>query len=100
MTNIMDYKRTFVGLLLFVIFLNTYLLTGPSLMMKGFEGLCFDVAEGIGFSAGLFVLGFGLSFLIPKRYRGIYPSKLAQINWGLICTIFLSLILELQKHLR
>lgn len=89
----MRSKRTFVGLLFFLILLNSYFYK-PDFMTKGIEQFFYSIAGGIGASIIGFILGYGISFLIPKKYR---PSKLDQMNLALICSLIITVVLKLHK---
>lgn len=95
MGDIMALKRTFFGLFIVAILLNSYI-CNPTLMAKGIENFYYDIAEGIGYSIVTFIVGFVCSYFIPTKYR---PSKLSQINWALFCSMLVTIFLTLAKYI-
>jgi len=95
MGNIMALKRTFFGLFIMAILLNSYI-CNPTLMTKGIENFYYDIAKGIGYSIVTFIIGLVCSYFIPIKYR---PSKLSQINWALFCSLLVTMFLTLSKYI-
>ena len=83
-------KRTFAGLFILLVLTNAcFYASGVSL------NVVYRIAGGMGISIAYFPIGLIFSFLIPKKFR---PTKLALINWALIFSLIVTVIIEIHKY--